>query len=105
MDAQYADIKNKIRQYIIGQYKLNGEDAVDETANLFEEGVIDSLGAFDLAAFLEATFKVKFQEEHFFDKKFRSIEGMVSLITEIKKAESTHEADARKKTQGHSDGT
>lgn len=77
------EIKQKIKEYIIEKYRVKEED-LDEKVNLFEEGIIDSLGAFDLATFLEQTFDVKFEEEHFFDPRFRFIQGMTSLITEIK---------------------
>ena len=94
MDAPLSDIKGIIHRYVFKQYRVEDEDAFGDTVNLFEEGIIDSLGAFDVAAFLESTFKVRFTEEHFFDKRFRSIEGMASLIAEIKQAEGTHGASS-----------
>ena len=83
MDLSVNDIKQKIKEYIIERYKVREKD-LDEKADLFEEGIIDSLSAFEAVAFLEAAFGVKFEEEHFFDPRFRSIEGTASIIMEIK---------------------
>jgi acyl carrier protein len=77
------DIKKRIKKYIIEEQRVKEAD-LDEGKNLFEEGIVDSMGAFDLASFLETEFGVKFEEEHFFDQRFRSIRGMASLIMEIK---------------------
>lgn len=80
-----SDIKQNIKEYIIQKYNVK-EEELDENTNLFEKGIIDSMGAFDLVTFLEQTFAVKFEEEHFFDQRFRFIQGIVAIITEIKVA-------------------
>jgi acyl carrier protein len=83
MSVSENDIKQKIKAYIAQEQRVS-EKELDEEQSLFEAGIIDSMGAFDLTAFLEATFNIKFEEEHFFDRRFRSIQGIASLIMEIK---------------------
>ncbi|HTY45030.1 MAG TPA: acyl carrier protein [Patescibacteria group bacterium] len=87
MRVSENDIRQKIKAYLVRRLRASEKDLSDGQ-NLFETGVIDSMGAFELATFLEETFGVTFQEEHFFDQRFRSIQGMASLITEIKASDA-----------------
>jgi acyl carrier protein len=77
------EIKQKIKEHIADEYRVAPE-MLDETVNLFEKGIIDSIAVHGLIIFLERTFEVKFEEKHFFNPSFTSIEGMATIITDIK---------------------
>ncbi len=90
MTTDQEKIKSKIVEYLVDKQRARVRD-LDGGRNLFEDGIVDSMGAFDLAAFIEKTFDLKFEEEHFFDKRFRTLDGMVSLISQIKSGRSVNE--------------
>ena len=48
-------IKVKIREYIITTF-MNGTDAVADDEQLFESGIIDSIGFIKLLSYIESTF-------------------------------------------------
>jgi len=83
MNLNKEEIKQKIKEYIANEYRIAPE-MLDETANLFEEGIIDSIAMHGLIIFLEKTFEVKFEEKRFFEPRFTCIEGMAAIIADIK---------------------
>jgi acyl carrier protein len=53
-----------------------------QTDNYFEAGAIDSLGVIELIEDIEQTFKVRFTQEDFQDRRFPQISGLVEMLTE-----------------------
>ncbi|MFC1698575.1 acyl carrier protein [Candidatus Omnitrophota bacterium] len=86
MSLSEAEIIQLIKKYVSEHYRV-GENELNNNINLFEAGIIDSMGVFDLATFLEQSFEVKLEEEHFFDSRSRSIQGMAAIVKEIKDSE------------------
>jgi acyl carrier protein len=48
-------VKDKIREYIIVTF-MNGEGKITDDEQLFESGIIDSIGFIKLLSFIESTF-------------------------------------------------
>ncbi len=48
-------VKDKIREYIVANF-MNGEDSLTDDEQLFESGIIDSIGFIKLLSFIESTF-------------------------------------------------
>ena len=48
-------IKEKIRAYIISNF-MNGEGQITDDEQLFESGIIDSIGFIKLLSYIESTF-------------------------------------------------
>jgi acyl carrier protein len=52
------------------------------TDNYFESGAIDSLGVIELIEDMEQTFKVRFTQEDFQDRRFSYVSGLVEMLNE-----------------------
>jgi acyl carrier protein len=50
------------------------------------EGIVDSLGLFELVDFLEERFQVAIPNEEFSPKRFESIESILQLMDESRRA-------------------
>jgi acyl carrier protein len=61
-------------------------DAVDDDltfhSNLFEDGYIDSVRLEKLFGYVEDTFNLVLEEDHFFDERISSIAGIAEIIRE-----------------------
>lgn len=55
--------------------------ALHET-NYFEAGLIDSIDVIDLIAGIEDHFGIRFNEQHFQDRRFATIGGLAEIIEE-----------------------
>jgi acyl carrier protein len=51
-------------------------------SNLFEDGYIDSVRLEKLFSYVEDTFNLVFEEDHFFDERISSIAGIAEIIRE-----------------------
>ncbi len=70
-------VKAKIREYIVTTF-MNGEGAIADDQQLFESGIIDSIGFIKLLSFIETTFKTPLDISEF------SIDsGTINGITRI----------------------
>ncbi len=56
-----------------------------ESANYFEAGLINSLGIIELIESAETYFQIKFNAEHFQERRFSTVKGLAEIITELKK--------------------
>ena len=59
------------------------ENEIDFNLDLIEERLVDSIKANDVLAYIEETFNLALEEEHIFDRRFVSINGMAEVIMEI----------------------
>tara|TARA_B100000315_G_C14490379_1_gene547300 strand:- start:718 stop:969 length:252 start_codon:yes stop_codon:yes gene_type:complete len=58
----------------------NHSENPDRSANYFEAGLIDSLGLIELIDEIETKFNIRFNQEHFQDRRFSTIEGLAEII-------------------------
>lgn len=75
----------KLRQYLIDTF-MYGEGTIKDDQQLFETGVIDSLGFMKLLSFVEESFGVSLDMSEVTIDNFASIDTMVETI-ESKQAE------------------
>ncbi len=54
-----------------------------ESANYFEIGLIDSFGVIELIEALESNFNIQFEQKHFQDRRFSSINGLAEILSEL----------------------
>ena len=57
--------------------------AIQPQTNYFDAGLIDSFGVIELITAIEDRFRIRFNERHFQDRRFPTIEGLSRLITEL----------------------
>ena len=70
-----ADIKNKIRQYVI-ETTYASPDQVKDDSLIFVEGIFDSMGFVMLINFIEETFGFKAKDSELLEDNFESIDAM-----------------------------
>lgn len=67
----------KLRSYLKERF-ANYEDSIGSEDSL--EGIVDSLGLFDLVAFLEEEFAISIPNEDFSPDLFSTIQKILSLV-------------------------
>ncbi|MCC7400727.1 MAG: acyl carrier protein [Chitinophagaceae bacterium] len=75
-----ADIKNKIRKYIVDETYAS-PDQVKDDSKIFEEGLFDSMGFILLINFIEENFSIKAKDSELLDTNFESLNAMADYIT------------------------
>ena len=71
-------IKAKIKKYIVENF-MNGEGSIEDDDQLFETGIIDSIGFIKLLSFIETTFNTPLDISEFTIES-GSINGIMALI-------------------------
>ena len=71
------DDRARIRDYLA---RFSRDEAWLGSGDLFAGGVIDSMMAVELVAFLEKAFAITIDDEDLELANFRSVEGMVRLV-------------------------
>lgn len=74
-----ADIKNKIRQYVI-ETTYAAPDQVKDDSMIFVEGIFDSMGFVLLINFIEETFHFKAKDSELLEDNFESIDAMARFV-------------------------
>src|SRR6266581_9622412 len=74
------NIEDKIREFIIKNLYYAEGAALSHDASFLAEGVIDSMGAMELVAFVESEFKIKVEMSEVVVKNFDSIRKMAKFV-------------------------
>jgi acyl carrier protein len=69
-----------LADYIQAQYGA----VLDHQENIFDSGIIDSLGFVNLIGFISETFEVEFEPEDLVEENFYSLERMAQVILQKK---------------------
>lgn len=77
-DQTTLDRKSKIREFIV-QKLLNGRSVTDDE-NLLLSGLVDSLGVFELIAFLEKSFGLTIPLDEVVLENFTSIDAISAYV-------------------------
>ena len=73
------EIKNTLKEYILKEF-MSGEDPEELTDTTPLEGIIDSISASKLVAFIEKRYSVTFQAHETNAQYFNNIQGIANLI-------------------------
>lgn len=69
----------------LGEYIKEQYDAkLDKQENIFNSGIIDSLGFVNLIGFISEAFEIKFEPEDLIEDNFYSLERMAQVILQKK---------------------
>lgn len=74
-----AEIKNKIRQYVI-ETTYASPDQVKDDSLIFVKGIFDSMGFVMLINFIEETFHFKAKDSELLEDNFESIDAMARFV-------------------------
>lgn len=69
-----------VKAFIQKEFLRDQGPDLEDTDNLIEEGIIDSLGIMRLLAFLERSFGTKVSDEELIPVNFETIESISSFI-------------------------
>src|SRR5947208_11131748 len=73
-------IEDKIRDFILKNLYFAEYHKLGDEVSFLAEGVIDSMGAMELVAFVESEFKIKVEMSEVLVKNFDSIEKMATFV-------------------------
>ena len=69
----------------LGEYIKEQYDAqLDKQENIFNSGIIDSLGFVNLIGFISEAFEIEFEPEDLIEDNFYSLERMAQIILQKK---------------------
>ena len=69
-----------LAEYIKEQYNTQ----LDTQENIFDSGIIDSLGFVNLIGFISQAFKIEFEPEDLIEDNFQSLERIAEFILQKK---------------------
>ena len=74
-------MQDKIKSYIESKFnvKFDGE-SLSVDSDLFESGIVDSVGVIELVSFIEQEFEVRLNDEDLMSVKMTTISGIKELI-------------------------
>ena len=79
-------IEKVLESYLLEEY-MGDDDTLNSIrydADLFKQGIIDSLGILRLVAFMEESFNISVPEEKLRPENFSSIRALTALVNEIR---------------------
>jgi acyl carrier protein len=83
MDA--ASIGAAVRQFILNRFPSSRRRVLEDSDQLIEHGVIDSLGILDVVAFLESEFNVVVEDDELVPENFQSISRIAEYVERKRK--------------------
>lgn len=73
------EIRNKIVDCVVENFSVDREEIfIDES--LIDQGIIDSIGLYDIITFLETNFSIKVEEDHMVRENFGSIIKIADFV-------------------------
>jgi acyl carrier protein len=73
-------LRSEVRTFVRQQLEARGATDIPDDASLVDAGVIDSLGIFQLIAFLESTFRIHISDDDIVLSNFETIDATVSFV-------------------------
>lgn len=80
-------IINWLKKWFISRNSLSQLPDNYENQNYFEIGLIDSFNIIELVEAIETEFNIRFNQNHFQDKRFSSMNGLAEIIENLKQDE------------------
>lgn len=82
-EQELDEIRQPISKFLSSHFKIDFTQ-VNETTDLFQEGLIDSFGFVELVGFLEKSFKIRFDEKEFTTNSLNTLSNIVSTVKKKK---------------------
>ena len=78
---EVVHIRTAVQLYVRKELETRGLTDIADDASLSEAGIVDSLGVFQLIAFLESTFAIHISDQEIVLSNFESIDATVDFIS------------------------
>ena len=82
--------KDQIRQFIFEKFPLAKSRGLEDSSQLLEEGVLDSLGILELVDYLQSELGVTAEDDDLVPENFASIDAITTFVDS--KTETTEPA-------------
>jgi acyl carrier protein len=79
------EIKQQIRSFLTSNFYVADPAALEDTASLLDQGIIDSTGVLEVIGFLETTFGISVEDSEMLPDNLDSIERIADFIARKKK--------------------
>ena len=79
------DIGDILFSYIRDTFDV-ADEGFSHESDLFEDGYVDSIHLEAFFSFIETTFDLILEEDHFFDERITTVSGIAEIIFELKEA-------------------
>lgn len=86
LTPSFDSTEPRIKQFILTQFKIAFVAPVNESTDLFEEGLIDSYGFLELVKWLESDFKIRFEDDELFSGNLNTVNNITETV--VKKLNS-----------------
>lgn len=70
----------RIKNFVMSQFPLARQRAVQDADALLDGGIIDSMGILDLVHFIESGFSITISDEELMPENFQTIEKITSFV-------------------------
>lgn len=77
---QNGHIRSLVRSYVGRELEERGLTEMSDDASLADAGIVDSLGVFQLIAFIESNFGIHISDQEIVLSNFESIDATVAFI-------------------------
>ena len=74
------DDKEKLRQFILNNFVKDKGRVLEDNTSLTDEGLIDSTGVLEIAAFIEDVFGITIEDEEIIPANFESVDSLFNYI-------------------------
>ena len=74
------DDKDKLRQFILNNFVKDKGGVLEDDTSLTDEGLIDSTGVLEIAAFIEDVFGITIEDEEIIPANFESVDSLFNYI-------------------------
>jgi acyl carrier protein len=78
--SEPISISQQIQSFIVQTFPAARKRAINETVQLLESGIVDSLGVLDVVAFLEKSFNIKISDDELTPGNFASIRRLAEFV-------------------------
>ncbi len=73
-------MEDQIKSFISENMMVDFDDDLDENSDLFQLGIIDSMGYIHIIKFIESKFNIKFTEDELLSSISVSVSGLAALV-------------------------
>lgn len=78
------DIKEQVRTFVTSNFYVADPTALEDSASLLDQGIIDSTGVLEVIFFIEETFGIKVEDSEMLPENLDSIEQITSFVSKKK---------------------
>lgn len=74
------DTRTRVREFVTGNFYVQEDGALSDSASLLDLGVVDSTGVLEIMAFLESAFGVTVEDDEIVPDNLDSVERIAAFV-------------------------